>query len=119
MPFELGIATALSALKGPHDFFLFEAETYRLQTTLSDMNGRDPQIHGGRQEGALRCLLDCFATTRRPPAHSELVRVARRLSRAAGELKRSQRARNIFQPNLYRQLVEAATELAQEEGWIP
>lgn len=37
----------------------------------------------------------------------------------ARELKKSQRTRNIFQPHLYRQLVEAATELAQGEGWIP
>lgn len=60
MPFELGVAYALTR-KQPHQFFVFEAQAYRLQASLSDLNGHDPHIHGGTQDGVLRCVLDCFA----------------------------------------------------------
>lgn len=118
MPFELGLACCLSALER-HDFFLFEARSYRLQKTLSDVNGIDPQIHEGKQEGAITCLFNCFGTTGAMPSLQEVLRLVHRLSRVARELKRKQGAITIFQPHLFRQLVEAATELAQEEEWIP
>lgn len=119
MPFELGLATAMRAIQGKHDFFLFEAVAYRLQKTLSDVNGIDPHIHNGRRDGALRCLLDCFGTTgKKQPKYEDLRELVRKLSRTSGELKRSQKAKSLFTASLFRQLVEAATELAQSGGWI-
>ena len=119
MPFELGLATALKAMGRPHDFFLFESQERRIDRTLSDLKGIDAQIHGGTQRGAIGCLLDCFGSTLPTPGINELKRVARNLSRTANELKRAQSAKLIFHARLFRQLVEAATELSQSEGWIP
>ncbi len=44
MPFELGIAFALSRLERSHKFVLLEAKRHRLQKTLSDVNGIDPEF---------------------------------------------------------------------------
>jgi hypothetical protein len=119
MPFELGLATALKAMGRPHDFFLFESQERRIDKTLSDLKGVDAQIHGGTQRGAIGCLLDCFGSTRPTPDIGDLKRAARYLSRTASELKRAQNAKLIFRASLFRQLVEAATELSQSAGWIP
>ena len=74
MPFELGLAYAI-AQHHPHSFFVLETRPHRLQASLSDLNGHDPHIHGGSQDGVLRCLLDCFGTgSYQPPfSHSQVV----------------------------------------------
>src|SRR5436305_2057198 len=57
MPFELGMAYAL-AQKVSHDFFVLEEKPFRLQASLSDLNGHDPHIHDSTPSGALRCVLN-------------------------------------------------------------
>ena len=60
MPFELGLAVALSLSKGNHRWYLLEARDYRLQASLSDMNGFAPQIHHGMPTGILTALTNAF-----------------------------------------------------------
>ncbi len=64
MPFELGLAVAMSLSDTGHRWFLFEARPYRLQRTLSDVNGFDRYIHGGTPRGVLRELANAFNNTR-------------------------------------------------------
>ena len=47
MPFELGMAVALARGNNSRRFVLLETKRYRLQRTLSDLNGFDPGIHEG------------------------------------------------------------------------
>ncbi|HEY4592956.1 MAG TPA: hypothetical protein VIJ61_11155 [Thermoanaerobaculia bacterium] len=118
MPFELGLAYAVSRRR-VHRFFLFEERSYRLQTSLSDLNGHDPYIHEGTQEGVLRCVLDCFGTNvNRRAAFALLKAVTRKLGRAVSTLEREHGVEHPFHPYIFRQSVEAAVELARAEGLI-
>jgi hypothetical protein len=117
MPFELGIAYCLRKQSG-HRFFVMEERAYRLQASLSDLNGLDPHIHEGTQEGILACLLDCFGTGGRAPEVKELKGLTNKLSRITLRLQREQSRSDPFSPHLFRRAVEAATELARLEGLI-
>jgi len=57
MPFELGLSV-LHANRSPdaHTWFLFESVNWRIQKSLSDLNGTDPYIHDGTVEGVFREL---------------------------------------------------------------
>ncbi len=48
MPFELGLAYALHQKRKAHDFRIMESREYRLQMTLSDLNGIEPFVHNRR-----------------------------------------------------------------------
>src|SRR5258706_8356974 len=61
MPFEAGLAVAWSHVgNADHRWFVFEAVRYRLQKSLSDLNGFDPFIHDGTVRGVLRALTHAF-----------------------------------------------------------
>ncbi len=57
MPFELGLAVAWEKLNpGQHIWFVLEAQTRRLQKSLSDLGGTDVYVHGGKPRGFSRTL---------------------------------------------------------------
>jgi hypothetical protein len=117
MPFELGIAYALSRQQ-THQFFVFEAREHRLQASLSDMNGHDPQIHGETQSGILRCILNCFGTPEGAPSFSVLMSLTRRLNHMVAGLQQEQGLSSPFHSYLFRRTVIAAVKLARAEGLI-
>lgn len=112
MPFELGLAAALALGSGTsHRFFVLERVPYRLQRTLSDVNGYDPHLHDGSVESAVSVLLDLIESTRAPdPRH--VVAVAQALWQAAREMKAQHRSATVFRPAIFRKLVATGTELA-------
>ncbi len=119
MPFELGICCAAARLQSKrHPYYVFEKKAYRLRRSLSDLGGYDPQVHGGSQRGVVRSLLNCFGRPGGEPTLQELERVTRPLTRAAAGLKRDGGAKSVFEPQIFRQLVAAATVLAVEERLI-
>lgn len=117
MPFELGLSYTLY-LRQTHRVFVFEERPYRLQASLSDLNGNDPHIHSGTQQGILRCVLDCFADPKKSPPLSTLNAHTRRLAEVVKRLQRDQGVDSPFHPFLFRQITDAATELARLEGLI-
>ena len=117
MPFELGITYALSQLR-PHSFFVFEEKAFRLQASLSDLNGHDPYIHDGTPTGVLRCVLDCFGPPSGAPSLSILESMTRRLTQTAQTLQKERSAEGPFHPYLFRRLGWAAVELAKHRGLI-
>jgi len=117
MPFELGLAYAI-ARRQSHSFFVLEERSHRLQASLSDLNGHDPHIHEGTQDGILRCVLDCFGTQSRQPTFATLKFLTRKLSRAVAALEHDQGVLHPFYPYIFRQAVAAAVRLAHEEGVI-
>jgi len=117
MPFELGLAYA-TARRQPHSFFVFEQESHRLQASLSDLNGLDPYIHHGTQEGIYRSILDCFGTSGRAPSFAALQALGRGLTRAMMKLEKEQALSDPFHPYAFRQAVWAATELARDAGLL-
>lgn len=117
MPFELGIGYALSQMT-PHSFFVLEARAFRLQVSLSDLNGHDPHIHDETATGVLRCVLDCLGTPSDAPPLSALEAMTRRLTRTALKLQKEQGREDLFHPFLFRQIVDAALKLARNRGLI-
>lgn len=117
MPFELGITYTLSQTT-PHNFFVLEERPFRLQVSLSDLNGHDPHIHDGTPTGILRCVLDCFGTPSESPPLSILEGLTRSLTRTAFKLQKEHRVESLFHPYLFRRIYEAAVKLTRYQGLI-
>ena len=115
MPFELGLAVAVTRLQrtgSGHALALLEARQFRLQRSLSDMNGFDPIIHRGTQAGAVRCIFEIFADAAPTDLRSAL-RLAKRLARVAKQLKREHNARTLFSRVVVNDFFAAATLLRE------
>lgn len=109
MPFELGLAVEMSRHQ-KHEWFVLESRPYRLQRSLSDLNGTDPLIHGGRPEGLLQVLADVFDRPHKPrvplePIFDHLRRQAPTLSRRYG---------GLYTRGAFADLVWSATDLAAQ-----
>jgi hypothetical protein len=117
MPFELGMAYALCELRF-HSFFVLEERPFRLQASLSDLNGHDPHIHKGDPPGILRCLLDCFGASSSAPPLSSLESLNRRLAKTTQRIQRTQRTDGPFHPHLFREIAGAAVRIARGQGLI-
>lgn len=113
MPFELGLAVAVSLTdrrRPRHGFVLLESRRFRLQRSLSDMNGYDPLIHNGTQRGAIRAMFEAFSVAGPAdmgPAH----RLVRRLGHVANRLKREHRADTVFSRTMCNELTDMAARL--------
>lgn len=118
VPFELGLACAAARYRGNHDFVMLERVEGRLLNTLGDLAGHDHFIHEGKPRLMLSRLLDILGRPGFDPALSEQYELYRDLSQAADSLRQEHGAKTIFTPHIYRQLVEAATQLAQAQGWL-
>jgi hypothetical protein len=116
LPFELGIAFALSSLRPPHDFIIFEAQGYRLDVTASDLKGIDPRIHDGKVTGVISCVLDALGKRAGNPSVEEVKFIYRRLWQAASVLKRKHGRETIFSRSIFLELVAAAIRLASVKG---
>jgi hypothetical protein len=117
MPFELGITYTLSQITS-HGFFVLEEQAFRLQASLSDLNGHDPHIHDGTPTGVLRCVLDCFGTPAKSPPLSALETLTKRLTQTALRLQREHKTEGPFHPYLFRQIEWVAANLARRQGLI-
>lgn len=118
MPFELGLACALSVFKERHSFVLLEKEPYRLDRTLSDLKGRDPLIHGGRPQGVISCVLDVLGNAPRDPSPDTIHDLSKVIWKYACELKNVHRRDSIFHRSIYNKLVVMGTRLANRAGFI-
>jgi len=78
MPFELGIACALSRFRKPHDFILLECKRHRLDQTLSDIRGWAPFIYQGRIRTLENCIVDSLTRRDDNPDPDKIHRVSRR-----------------------------------------
>jgi hypothetical protein len=73
MPFELGLSV-LHASQNPgiHSWFLFESVKWRIQKSLSDLNGTDSYIHDGTVDGVFRELAKAFIRADRQPSVQQM-----------------------------------------------
>ena len=116
MPFELGLACALKLSEpASYEIFVLDAQSYRIDRTLSDYKGRDPLIHHGTSQGMIACLLDTFVTD---TSEREFRSATAALRKSIRLLKRNAKAKSLFRPALFRLLVAAATDIARERGFI-
>jgi hypothetical protein len=109
MPFELGLAVATRST-ARHDWWILETRQYRLQRSLSDLAGFDPQIHNGRPLRMLQIIDDMFS---RPGKRAiPLVAVLDLLRTQAPAVKR--RYRSLYTKGGFRSLVYTATTFCDQ-----
>jgi hypothetical protein len=118
MPFELGIAAALSRIEGRHKFIMLEAKRHRLQQTLSDANGIDPGIHGATVRGVISCVLSSLGKPGGNPDPRTVARIHGQLWKTTPFFKKIHGRANIYSRSIFGELVTGAYNLAKKEGLI-
>jgi hypothetical protein len=115
MPFEAGLAYALFLTdENQHACAILEAENFRVQRTLSDLNGMDAYVHGETVRGLLVALTDLF-----PAANADALMSVYRQVSASARLVKVQNGNDLFRPSSYRQLVAISQDCAKAEGYMP
>jgi hypothetical protein len=117
MPFEAGLAAGSFLSGTKRNWYLLESERYRLQKSLSDLNGYEVNIHEGTIEGMVAVLLDIFPYRRNQPGPTELRNLCRLLAKAALQVKRESN-RDLFRPHAFDLLRQTVVELARRTGII-
>jgi hypothetical protein len=110
MPFELGLTVTWAKLNpAQHSWFVFEARPRRVQKSLSDLDGSDPNIHDGTVEGVMREICNAFVRSRAArPAVPEIMRTYRGLSSKLNEIIAAAGARSVFEARIFDDLCFAA-----------
>lgn len=109
MPFELGLAVTWTKLNpAKHAWFVFEAKAYRVQKSLSDLNGADPFIHDGRVQGIMRELCNAFVRPRNQPTVPQMMNTYRIVSRRCIKIMADTGAKNLFEARAFQGLCYAA-----------
>ncbi len=112
MPFELGLVAA----KKGHDWFVFESEPFRLQRTLSDINGHDPLIHRGHPRVVLSKLRDVFGNRKRRTSLEELEALMKDVMKLVKLIERDHGSLIGRYP--FEELVIGAQRMAERRGLI-
>lgn len=113
MPFELGLVVGWQQAKpSSHKWFVFESSAYRLQKSLSDLNGTDPFVYGGSPEGVLREIRNSLARQANQPAAEHMHRIYRALRDASVGFRNNAGASSLFEARVFAQLVVGARQLA-------
>jgi hypothetical protein len=108
MPFELGLAVARDAGKRQQTWYVCETVPYRINKSLSDLNGTDVRIHGGTVRGAFGALCEIFVRRTRQPSVREMYRIYLTLRRNLPTIMRRAGARNPYGARVFRDLIFAA-----------
>lgn len=114
MPFELGLACAIKAEGGRHNFLILEKKPHRLDRHLSDLRGVDPMIHHGTAEGAICAVLDVLEKPGGNPSASDVLKLYRRIKAYVPLLKRRHRSAHLFSTRVYGQLVALGWSVARD-----
>lgn len=114
MPFELGLACAIAEYTSTsHQYFVFEKKAYRLQHTLSDLNGRDPVVHDGTIRGTLRAVFEVLRAQGADTRPADALALYRDLSTLSAELKKAHGHKTVFSRVMFQELVAGAVKLAE------
>jgi hypothetical protein len=113
MPFEAGLAVAIARHARHHEWRLLEARPYRLQQSLSDLNGFDPVIHEGRPEGMLNAVANLFP--RLDVDEDRVHEVYEKLT----HFRRQRIKGELYTPRAFAQLVRAAPLIFATGAAIP
>ena len=114
MPFELGLSV-LHASRNPsaHTWFLFESVPWRIQKSLSDLNGTDPYIHEGTVEGVFRELAKAFVRSDKQPSVLQMRSLFDELAFTLPRILTDAAASDPFNARVYRDIVLFSAALAQ------
>jgi hypothetical protein len=114
MPFELGLAVASQKHRGKAeaDWYVFESTNYRLEKSLSDLNGTDPKIHDGRVEGVLGELCHVFRRKGRQPSVQQMRKIYREIRKAQPVILKKAGAATPYKARVFQDICVAASAWA-------
>ncbi len=118
MPFELGLACALSKLSKQHEFMIFETKRHRAAKTLSDLGGFDPHIHEGTTTGMARCAFSAFGRPSNPVDFQQVCDMDEQVWKYMKRVKLQRKLSTVFDRSAFYMLVERATNLAKNRKII-
>lgn len=111
MPFELGVAVAIADRTSKHDWFVLESTKYRLQKSLSDVNGYDPFIHGNKPDGVLKAIRSIFAWDEARPNLADLRSLLGDVKKLTRTISKDHGLDSFFERTGFGQLVVGVQEL--------
>ena len=115
MPFELGLAVRHAMSSGSeHTWYVFESTPWRLQRSLSDLNGTDAYIHDNSVDGILRELAKAFVRRRRQPTVARMRLVYDTCLVQLPEILQQAAASSLFNARALQEIVIFASELANQ-----
>ena len=119
MPFELGLAVGWAqASPGKHNWFVVESMKFRLQKSLSDLNGFEVFVHNGTVNGLLDELTNVFVRAGYEVDVGDLAVLYRDLRKFAEALKKRPGSHDLFRPQAFFRLVIASQEFARRRGFV-
>jgi hypothetical protein len=111
MPLELGMTITWASLHPKiHTWFVWESEPYRLQRSLSDLNGTDANIHNGTPEGVLRGLRNALGRDR-PPSVPQMGKVFELVKSALNSIFLRNGTRNPYDRSVFLDLCSLSRSL--------
>jgi len=114
MPFELGLCVLHTMrTNDQHTWFVFESTAWRVQKSLSDLNGTDPYIHGDTAEGVFRELAKAFVRTGRQPSVKQMRTLYDRLTANLPRILTDAAATDPFNARAFSDIVVFTSALAQ------
>lgn len=114
MPFELGLVAGWQkAAPSGHAWFVFESSAYRLQKSLSDLNGTDPFIYGEQAEGILREIRNALARRTAQPTFRQMRSIFESLRADVPGIKKNAGAKSLFEAGAFAELVVVARRHAE------
>jgi len=115
MPFELGLAVAFHWRKDTsHTWFVLETQKWRIQKSLSDLNGTDVYIHEGTPEGIFRELAKAFVRATRQPTVKQMLTMYEKVTNALPKLLADAGTNDPFQARVFKDISVYAGALADE-----
>jgi len=114
MPFELGLSV-LHTSRNPkrHTWFLFESTSWRIQKSLSDLNGTDPYIHDGTVEGIFREMARAFTRARRQPSAQQMMYIYQKLGDNFPRILSEAATKDPFHSRAFRDIVIYTSAVAK------
>lgn len=114
MPFELGLVAGWQkAAPSGHIWFVFESSAYRLQKSLSDLNGTDPFVYGERSEGILSKIRNALARRDDQPTIRQMHSVFESLRSDVPGIKKNAGSKSLFEASAFTELVVVARRHAE------
>lgn len=116
MPFELGLAVALDSTfpRRRHSWFIFETALWRIQKSLSDLNGTDAYIHSGTVEGVFRELAKAFVRITQQPTVEQMRTIYDKIAVILPKFLSDAGSEHPFHARVFQDLIVYAGALANE-----
>ena len=99
---------------GAHVWFVFERLPWRLQKSLSDLNGTDVYTHGGTPGGVFSTLLSAFVRQRSQPTVEQMNVIYDNLHSNLRRILRDTGAGSPFEASVFKRLSVYASAVADE-----